>query len=222
MIVWNLSRSHVQLQNLHEDNQRLQAPKQRQDKRSIIQRTKELLNWQNPRPRHVVRSGFCFVIGFASSEVFAIAKGEWIILTSPSSTGEDDLPYRIARREAHRADNALVLSWRDMQFEPRNSQRFKEQAFTFTYLNHALLAYISAFNRDRDHQKELDPELIHFANDLIEALQKTSLSINVGKTSKNFRIIDLLQQIRYRIRGSSQPIPRQQFTSLHNIAEATG
>ena len=361
MIVRNLSRSHISLQNLHEDNQRLLTPKLRKDKRSVMQRAKELLNWQNPRLRHALRLGLCFLIGFAISEFFSIAKGEWIILTSlfvcqPSysdtrqrlyqrilgtilgviggviivqilptipgqllllllsayifflwqlrnysvsvvfvtifvlcafnllagkglavmfprlidtligsvlaiisvrllwpnwqykrlptllteaiskntsylqailkeylqSTGEDDLPYRIARREAHRADNALVLAWQDMQFEPRNSLQFREQAFTLTYLNHALLAYISAFGVHRDQQKSLYPEIAHLANDIVEALQKTSLSINSGKTSNIYQIIDLLEQIRHRILESSQPIPRQQFTSLYNIAEVTG
>ena len=70
MIVHNLSRSHVSLQNLHEDNQRSLAPKLRQDKRTVIQRAKELLNWQNPRLRHAFRLGLCFLLGFVISEVF--------------------------------------------------------------------------------------------------------------------------------------------------------
>ena len=361
MIVRNLSRSHVSLQNLHEYNQRLLTPQLRQDKRSAIQRAKELLNWQNPRMRHALRLGLCFLIGFAISEIFSIAKGEWIILTSlfvcqptysdtrqrlyqrvfgtivgviggvlisqllptvtgqllllllsayvfclwqlrnyavsvvfvtifvlcafnlmagkglavmlprlvdtligavlpiisvrflwPNwqykrlpvliteaistntayfqailkeyhrSTGEDDLPYRIARREAHRADNAMVLAWQDMQFEPRNRQQLRKQAFTFTYLNHALLAYISAFGVHRDQQKALYPEIAHFANDIVEALQKTSLSIISEKKSTNYGIINILEQIRHRIRGASHIIPRQQLTSLYNIAEVTG
>lgn len=299
MIVRNLSRSHVALQNVDEDTQRPLAPKLRQDKRTVMQRAKELLNWQNPRLRHALRLGLCFLIGFVISEAFSIAKGEWIILTSlfvcqptysdtrqrlyqrifgtilgviggviigqivptvpgqllllllsayvfflwqlrnysvsvvfvtifvlcafnlmagkglavmlprlvdtligsvlaiisvrflwpnwqykrlpaliteaiakntayfqailegyHQATGEDDLPYRIARREAHRADNALVLAWQDMQFEPRNRQRFRDQAFTFTYLNHALLAYISAFGVHRDQHQSLSPEIV--------------------------------------------------------------
>lgn len=361
MIVRNLSCSHVSLLHLHEDNQRLLTPKLKKDKRSVMQRAKELLNWQNPRLHHALRLGLCFLIGFAISEVFSITKGEWIILTSlfvcqptysdtrqrlyqrilgtilgviggviivqllptvpgqllllllsayvfflwqlrnysvsvvfvtifvlcafnllagkglavmlprlidtligsalaiisvrllwpnwqykrlPAliteallkncsyfqaildeclqSTGENDLPYRIARREAHRADNALVIAWKDMQFEPRNKQRFREQAFAFTYLNHALLAYISAFGVHRGQQETLYPEIVHLANDIVEALQKTSLSINSGKTSRNHPTINILEQIRHRILESSQPIPRQQFTSLYNIAEVTG
>jgi uncharacterized membrane protein (TIGR01666 family) len=361
MIVHNLSRSHVSLQNLHDDNQRSLAPKLRQDERTVIQRAKDLLNWQNPRLRHALRLGLCFLLGFAISEVFSIAKGEWIILTSlfvcqptysdtrqrlfqrvlgtilgviggvvvgqimPTVTGQlllllfsaylffvwqlrnysvsvvfvtifilcaynlmagkglvvmlprladtligsvlaifsvrflwpnwqynrlpvliteailkntaylqailkeyhqttevDDLAYRIARREAHRADNALVLAWRDMQVEPRKRQQFREQAFTFTYLNHALLAYISAFGVHRGPQKTLSPDIINFANDLIEALQKTSQLISSGNMSKNVSIIDLLEQIRNRIMAAGQPIPGQQFTSLYNIAEVAG
>lgn len=360
MIVRNLSLSLVSLQNLHEDNERLLTAKLRRDERSVMQRVKDMLNWQNPRLRHAIRLGLCFLIGFAISEVFSIAKGEWIILTSlfvcqptysdthqrlyqrilgtilgviggviivqilptvpgqflllllsayvffvwqyrnysvsvifvtifilcafnllagkgiavmlprlldtligsvlaiisvrflwpnwqykrlpaliteaiskntsyfqaileeyRQSTTEDDLPYRIARREAHRADNALVLAWWDMQFEPRNRQQFREQALTLTYLNHALLAYISAFGAHRDQHELLYPEIVALANDIAEALQKASLSITSGKTAKNFRVIDIFEQIRQRILESSRQIPRQQLTSLYNIAEVT-
>ncbi len=361
MIVRNLSRSLALLQNLQEDHERLLSAKLRRDERSILQRAKDLLDWQNPRLRHAVRLGLCFLIGFAISEVSGIAKGEWIMLTSlfvcqptysntrqrlyqrisgtilgvvgggilvqlvptvpgqllilllsayaffvwqqqnysvsvvfitifvlcavdvvegsgiavmlprllgtligsvlailsvrllwPNwqyrrlphllseaiaknssyfqailgeylhSPGEDDLPYRIARREAHRADNALVLAWWDMQFEPRNRQRFREQVLAFTYLNHALLAYISAFGAHRDQQKLLYPEIADLADDIALALQNTSLFVTSGKTTKSLRVIDILGQIRERILESGQAIPRQQFISLYNIAEVSG
>ena len=169
-------------------------------------------NWQYKRLPALLTEAI-----FKNTSYFQVILVEYL-----QSTGEDDLPYRIARREAHRADNALVLVWQDMQLEPRNRQRFREQAFTFTYLNHALLAYISAFGVHRDQQKALSPEVAHLANDIIEALQETSLSITSGKTFKNYRIIDILEQIRQRLLESSQPIPRQQCTSLYNIAEVTG
>lgn len=361
MIVQNLSRSHVSLQNLQEDNQRLLTPKLKKDKRTVIERAKELLHWQNPRLRHALRLGLCFAAGFMISEVFSIAKGEWIILTSlfvcqptysdtrqrlyqrilgtflgvvagviivqilptvmgqllllllsayvfflwqlrsysvsvvfvtifvlcafnlmagkglavmvprlldtvigsvlaiisvrflwpnwqykrlpaliteaiakntsyfqaileeyRQSTGEDDLPYRITRREAHRADNALVLAWQDMQFEPRNRQRFREHAFTLTYLNHALLAYISAFGVHRDQRKALNSETAHLAQEIIEVLQQTSQAVISGKPTDNYQIKDILEQIRQRLPGSGQLIPEQQLTSLYNIAEVTG
>jgi uncharacterized membrane protein YccC len=76
MIVRNLSRSHVALQKVNEDDQRPLAPKLRQDRRTVVQRAKELLNWQNPRLRHALWLGLCFLIGFSISEVFDIAKGE--------------------------------------------------------------------------------------------------------------------------------------------------
>ncbi len=360
MIVQNLSRSLVSLQNVHDGSQPFLTAELRKDKRSIIQRAKGLLNWKNPRLRHAIRLGLCFLAGFAISEVFSIAKGEWIILTSlfvcqptygdtrqrlyqriygtilgvvggiiivqivptvpgqlfllllsayvffvwqisnysgsvifvtifvlcsfniladkgvavmlprlvdtligsllaiisvrllwpdwqykrlpallseaistntsyfqaileeyRQATVEDDLPYRIARREAHRADNALVLAWQEMQFEPRKRQQFRKQAFTLTYLNHALLAYISALGAHRDQLQALYPEIAHLANDIVETLQKVSLSIHSGKTPENNHIIEILAQIRGRMLVSRQPIPRQQLTSLYNIAGVT-
>ncbi len=42
-------------------------------------------------------------------------------------TSTDDLSYRIARREAHLADNELALAWNSMRLEPKSKQRYNGQ-----------------------------------------------------------------------------------------------
>ena len=88
----------------------------------------------------------------------------------------DDLEYRIARREAHRSDNALVMVWRNMQLDPKKHQQLKKQAFRLTYLNHALLSYLSALGA---HRNQLDnPQMIDFANLIHEALHESCLFLS--------------------------------------------
>src|SRR5680860_357156 len=72
------------------------------------------------------------------------------ILNEYKNPEKDDLTYRIARREAHRADNALVMAWKNMQLDPQKHQKLKKTAFTLTYLNHALLSYLSALEAHRN------------------------------------------------------------------------
>lgn len=53
--------------------------------------------------------------------------------------------YSHNRRTAHKADNALTEAWKGMRLEPKSKRKFQKKAYNFTYLNHALISYISAF-----------------------------------------------------------------------------
>jgi uncharacterized membrane protein (TIGR01666 family) len=144
-----------------------------------------------------------------------------IILEYRQPTTDDDLDYRIARREAHRADNALVLAWQDMQVEPHKRQQFQQQAFTLTYLNHALLSYLSAFGAHREQQQVPNLELLHFANGILEALQETNDAIHSSNPTQNKHLQTILEQIRQRSKASEQGLTHTQFTLLYNIADVT-
>ncbi|MFT3904477.1 MAG: FUSC family membrane protein [Niabella sp.] len=67
--------------------------------------------------------------------------------------------YNHNRRRAHFADSALTNSWKGMLFEPKSKRAFQKTAFNLTYLNHALLSYISAFGvhkfKDSIHEGSL-------------------------------------------------------------------
>ena len=360
LLVRNLTRSHQSLVNLSENQQRSMTPQLAKDNRTVGERLKNQLSLSHPRLRHAIRLSLCFLLGFAISEGFNVAKGEWIILTSlfvcqpsysetrrrlfqrilgtisgviggvlivqllPTVAGQlvlllaaafaffvwlrrkyavsvifitifvlsafnliankgvavmwprlldtligaalaygtvrllwpdwqhkrlpqllnhallkntayfraiireyqqpstdDDLNYRIARREAHQADNALVLAWQDMQVEPKKRQQFQNQAFTLTYLNHALLSYLSAFGAHREQQQNPNAELLQFANKILQALQETNQTDKTNTRQDNKDLQTILEQIRQHIKAPEQGSNRMQFTLLYNIADVT-
>lgn len=61
----------------------------------------------------------------------------------------DDLPYRIARREAHNADAALSGMLANMLREPDRQQRGNEDLLRFLTIAHTMLGHISALGAHR-------------------------------------------------------------------------
>lgn len=359
LLLTNLERSHHSLQNLSDDLVRRVAPRLARDQRSLADRLRDQLTWNNPRLRHAVRLSLCFLAGFAISEMTGVRKGEWIILTSlfvlqptfgetrrrlsqrvlgtltgvvggvlfvqllPTTAGEllfmlasafaffvwlkrnysvsvvfittfvlcafnlvshqgaalmvprlvdtligsalayasvrllwpdwqckrlpglldaalrqnaaylraildayrmpatdDDFAYRIARRAAHRADNALVLAWQDMQREPRRRRQFLDQAFELTYLNHALLSYVSAFGAHRQPSKGAG-EPPPLADDVLRVLENAAGALRVPDGEAPRPPGALLDELRREARSGRPGVPRHQLTLLYNIADVT-
>jgi uncharacterized membrane protein (TIGR01666 family) len=135
---------------------------------------------------------------------------------------EDDLDYRIARRQAHQADNALAMAWQDMQVEPKRQQRFRQQAFKLTYLNHALLSYLSALGAHRDIQQFINPEMEQFAVKIEEALVEASQWLRGDRKGEpTCRVSPILEHLGKRLSELDEGINRQQLVLLFNIAEVT-
>ncbi|MFA9389188.1 MAG: YccS family putative transporter [Prolixibacteraceae bacterium] len=360
LLVSNLDRSNASLKNTFKNKTGDLSPKLAKDPRSILQRLKDQLKLSNPRMRYGMRLSVAFGLGFAISEIFNLAKGEWIVLTilfvlQPSygetrrrffqrilgtmsgviigiltvqlltppgqllfmllssflfmiwmkkkysvavifittfvlcafnliadkgvavmtprlidtiigaviaficvrvlwpewqskrlpglladalrkntsyfrliineyeqlGTG-DDLPYRIARREAHRADNALVLAWQNMQLEPQKQQLFRKQAFTLTYLNHALLSYLSALGAHREQHRNNNAEIIELANTIFEVLQCAEKWLQLNDNMEKKSVLNILDKIKIRLHETQHEQSNQQFILLYNIAEVTG
>ncbi len=361
LLITNLSRSNISLQNLNDDHQRNLTPRLEIDNRTLLQRLKDQLHWDNSRLRHAIRLSLCFLIGFAIARIFDLSKGEWIVLTSlfvcqpsysqtrrklnqrilgtltgvvaavilirllPTLPGQlllmlfsaylffiwmkrnyagsvvfitifvlsafnltagqgvalmlprltdtligsalalftvrflwpdwqykrlpsllsdslsdnlgyfqailseyekvgtdDDFGYRRARRAAHRADNALALAWQDMQVEPQKKRQFMEDAFTLTYLNHALLSYISALGAHRGQEQANNSQMLKFSTEIVNALQTAIQALAQEKSQNPILINDLLKQIRLCIDQSEITVEKQQFVLLFNIAEIAG
>lgn len=133
------------------------------------------------------------------------------------STG-DDLEYRIARREAHRADNALVLAWQDMQVEPRQRQHLRNESFTLTYLNHALLSYLSALGAHREQPDANNQTIVEQADRILKILKNTGS----GQPSANREDLQLLvAELRQMQAENSPKLTLQQISLLLNLAELT-
>ncbi|WP_462317825.1 FUSC family membrane protein [Marinilabilia sp.] len=128
---------------------------------------------------------------------------------------EDDLEYRIARRKAHQADNALALAWQDMQAEPRKYSQFREKAFKVTYLNHALLSFISAFGAHREQKEPVDPKLLLLGREVLQVLGNT----NQDHRHRQNDILRIVQDTQGLLNSGLPEVVQQQFILLFNIAE---
>lgn len=144
-----------------------------------------------------------------------------IINEYQESSTEDDLAYRVARRQAHRADNALVLAWQDMQLEPRSQQHFREQSFTLTYLNHALLSYLSALGAHREHSGVNTKALVGPANKILAILQDAQIPLTKQRESKQEELALLITDLRRQQNDNSSELTPQQISLLLNLAELT-
>ena len=70
----------------------------------------------------------------------------------------DDLPYRIARREAHDADAELSSTLTSMLLEPGRYRLSPDMAYRFLCASHTLLAYVSALGAHREALLEWQSE----------------------------------------------------------------
>jgi YccS/YhfK family integral membrane protein len=69
----------------------------------------------------------------------------------------DDLAYRLARRNAHNADAALSTTLANMLMEPGHFRKEADVGFRFLVLSHTLLSYLSGLGAHRETQ--LPPEV---------------------------------------------------------------
>jgi uncharacterized membrane protein YccC len=128
---------------------------------------------------------------------------------------EDDLDYRIARRKAHQADNALAMAWQDMQAEPRRYSQFRQQAFKTTYLNHALLSFISAFGAHRQYARWDNSGMLVFGKQVLDILEESDAE--TGK--KTGRLSIVIRDIQVCLQEDLPELVQQQLVLLYNIAD---
>ena len=114
-----------------------------------------------------------------------------------------------------------MLAWQDMQVEPGNRQQFQQQAFTLTYLNHALLSYLSAFGAHREQQLTPKSELLKVANEILEALQAANQAVRSPQHGTNKDVKSILDHIRQQLKSVEHGSGSMPFTLLYNIADVT-
>jgi uncharacterized membrane protein (TIGR01666 family) len=128
---------------------------------------------------------------------------------------EDDLDYRIARRRAHQADNALALAWQDMQTEPGKYSQFRQKAFKATYLNHALLSFISAFGAHRQYVRDDNADMLVFGKQVLAVFGEN----DAGTEKRTGCLSIVIQGLQARLQKGLPGLVQQQFTLLYNIAD---
>jgi len=138
----------------------------------------------------------------------------------------DDLTYRIARREAHRADNSLVMAWKNMQLDPQKHQKLKNTAFTLTYLNHALLSYLSALGAHRNRHTKQTLNMSIFENHILKALDEAFNWLTIQNNSNIDNVESSLEKISTQLLSTNNENTNNedeqiQFILLYNISEVT-
>ena len=101
---------------------------------------------------------------------------------------QQELSYRIARRQAHLADSALAEVWQNMLVEPRSKQKLLTLCAAMTQRSHTLLSFISTLgaHRQRIHgqltceQQQLASAIDELLTDAASLLQGGE--ITNGKT----------------------------------------
>ncbi|RWU26470.1 TIGR01666 family membrane protein [Pseudomonas alkylphenolica] len=88
---------------------------------------------------------------------------------------QDDLAYRLARRNAHNADAALSTTLANMLMEPGHFRKEADVGFRFLVLSHTLLSYLSGLGAHREttlpadvHEQLIDGAGASLANSLDE------------------------------------------------------
>ncbi len=132
----------------------------------------------------------------------------------------DDLDYRIARREAHLADNDLALAWYSMRQEPKSKQLLMQQAFAFTYLNHALLSQISALGAHRENNLVNIENMGEITGQINAVLTGATDNLLINNQIDLNNLSDLLLKLKKQIDESPSGIKKQQFRLLYNIADS--
>ncbi|NOU59345.1 YccS family putative transporter [Marinifilum caeruleilacunae] len=144
------------------------------------------------------------------------------ILLEHESPSEDDLPYRISRYQAHQADSSLSLAWRGMKLEPKRHQKLQKRAFSITYLNHALLSYLSALGAHRSIADYMNDEVKLMYQEVEKTLHSVALSLRKNDSQCSSEELNLvLEKIGDRLEHAERGTQRQKLVLLYNIAEVT-
>ncbi|WP_075590798.1 FUSC family membrane protein [Labilibacter marinus] len=138
-------------------------------------------------------------------------------ITENTENQNDDYDYRLARRLAHKSDNALTLAWQSMQVEPKKREHATNKTFTLTYLNHALLSHLSALGAFYDEKKytSLNNE---FDVIIEETLNKTAEKIKNNDDRKISSLKPVLIKLKNIIDNSEPNEERQYLRLKYNIA----
>ncbi|QZE13619.1 FUSC family protein [Halosquirtibacter laminarini] len=132
----------------------------------------------------------------------------------------NETSYAKARQRAHIADNSLTQAWQGMKLEPKSSKRKQEAAFHLTYLNHALISYLSAFGSHRHTPTHFSEQESWAYLRIGEELDKIS-RINLDQVDE-IPVIEFksfLDELTTAIEVCEKGSKRQKLVILYNIAE---
>jgi len=144
------------------------------------------------------------------------------ILSEYKEHKADDLNYRVARHQAHLADNALVLAWKSMKLEPKKQQKFQKHAFTLTYLNHALLSYLSALGAHKNTADYISKEQRNMFLQIEKVMDRAVSALHENKAcDPSIGLHSFLEELSSILISCEKGVERQKLVLLYNIAEVS-
>ncbi|GLB49127.1 FUSC family membrane protein [Neptunitalea lumnitzerae] len=131
----------------------------------------------------------------------------------------DYATYLHYQRTANNADNQLTEAWRGMRFEPKGKQKLLESARNFTYFNHSLLSYISAFGAHH-YKNPLSKEEYNYCKQISALLDV--IHENKNLLLSNFEALDAQSaNLVEELNSLKETSELKSIVILHNIAKIT-
>lgn len=130
----------------------------------------------------------------------------------------DALSYRNSRQATHEADTALTLAWRGMKVEPKSKQVYEKKAFTLTYLNHALLSYLSALGAHRQ-KHPLTSDEVDICKKVNKVLQQAEGLLSDGAITQDTQTaLEDIKQWKESLYQRKKDSTDDRIVLLYNIA----
>ena len=100
-------------------------------------------------------------------------------------------------------------------------EKLKATAFRLTYLNHALLSYLSALGAHRAQNSKQSLNMINFENHILKTLDEAFNWLTIKDNSKINNIEDDLEEIRTLLHSKKEEAVHIEYSLLYNITEVT-
>lgn len=132
---------------------------------------------------------------------------------------ENDFDYRVARRESHRADNALAMAWKNMRLEPKGKSLLQDVSLKLTYHNHALISYLSALGLHRESGVLNQSNLINIAEEILNVIDVIRIPTMDHSYKNQSELKDIIERLIKIQPNEVLPVVVQQAKILLRIAE---
>ena len=144
------------------------------------------------------------------------------ILQQYAGGKQDDLAYRLARRNAHNADAALSTLLANILQEPEPYRRqVADDGFRFLVLSHTLLAYLSALGAHRYRlDSESDTRMLSAAHRIVIYLEQ--LAESLSRREPMTKAADTPAGLLAQLEAQSDDIHAPLQTQLKLIAQQLG
>lgn len=130
----------------------------------------------------------------------------------------NDIAYRNIRQTAHEADNALTLAWRGMKVEPKRKSFFERKAFRLTYLNHALLSYLSALGAHKYSNKPTIQE-VSICEQICEVLKNAQILLTENAATADIHYaFEKVNEWEASLYQQKKITTDERLVLLHNVA----